>query len=115
MPGRRGAVSDRHATPSGALRSTGAIWIIGPLWCLATEAITASAFPGYSYARNDISDLGVPERGVLQGRVLDSPLHAVMNAGFSDGIWERGSVYTFLAWQVMTGVSLLHRRIQGAG
>ncbi len=71
--------------------------------------------PGYSYARNDISDLGVPERGVLQGRVLDSPLHAVMNAGFSDGIWERGSVYTFLAWQVMTGVSLLHRRIQGAG
>lgn len=65
-----------------ASRVAAVLWIIGPLWYLVAEGVTALAFPGYSYADNYISDLGVPERGVLDDRVLDSPLHAVMNAGF---------------------------------
>ncbi|QRM35372.1 DUF998 domain-containing protein (plasmid) [Microvirga sp. VF16] len=44
--------------------------------------MTASAFPGYSYAHNYISDLGVPDVGDFMGRFLNSPLHAVMNFGF---------------------------------
>ncbi|MCM6761540.1 DUF998 domain-containing protein [Rathayibacter sp. ZW T2_19] len=46
------------------------------------EAIAAGAFPGYSYAANYISDLGVPDVEVYQGRTIDSPLSAVMNAAF---------------------------------
>ncbi|OYC97897.1 DUF998 domain-containing protein [Microbacterium sp. Yaish 1] len=66
----------------GPWASTGLLWMLGPLWYLLCEAIAATAFPGYSYATNYISDLGVPDKGILDGRVLNSPLHAVMNAGF---------------------------------
>ncbi|MGQ4383753.1 DUF998 domain-containing protein [Streptomyces sp. SAS_270] len=56
---------------------------IGSLWYLFAEAIAAAGFPGYSYANNFISDLGVPEVGVVfEGRHLDSQLAIVMNAGF---------------------------------
>ncbi|TDO93561.1 DUF998 domain-containing protein [Enemella evansiae] len=64
------------------MRTPGLLWIAAPLWYVLCEAIAASAFPGYSYATFYISDLGVPEIGDFQGRSLDSPLHAVMNAGF---------------------------------
>lgn len=64
------------------LGTVGLLWIAAPLWYLLCEAIAASAFPGYSYATFFISDLGVPDGGALDGRTLDSPLHAVMNAGF---------------------------------
>jgi hypothetical membrane protein len=46
------------------------------------EGVTAGAFPGYSYATNYISDLGIPQIGSFQGRTIDSPLHDVMNATF---------------------------------
>ncbi|TQL69438.1 putative membrane protein [Nocardioides albertanoniae] len=48
------------------------------------EAIAASAWrdPTYSYSLNYISDLGVPDVGETQGRMIDSPLHAVMNTAF---------------------------------
>lgn len=49
---------------------------------LAAEAVTAAAFPGYSYANNYISDLGIPDVGAFDGRTIDSPLHAVMNSAF---------------------------------
>lgn len=51
---------------------------------LICEAIAAWAWqePTYSYARNWISDLGVPDPGTFQGRVIDSPLAWVMNTGF---------------------------------
>ncbi|WP_233518140.1 DUF998 domain-containing protein [Streptomyces corynorhini] len=49
---------------------------------LSAEAVTAAAYPGYSYATNYISDLGVPGVGSFQGRAVDSPLHAVMNTAF---------------------------------
>ncbi|WP_416443978.1 DUF998 domain-containing protein [Leucobacter sp. HNU] len=69
-----------RATP--ILGSIGLLWVAAPIWYLLCEAIAASAFPGYSYATFFISDLGVPDGGALDGRTLDSPLHAVMNAGF---------------------------------
>lgn len=74
--------ASKRAPSSSRLLSTAVVWIIGPLWYLVCEAITATGFRGYSYASNYISDLGVPERGMLDGRILDSPLHNVMNAGF---------------------------------
>lgn len=67
---------------SPILASIGLLWVAAPIWYFACEAIAASAFPGYSYATFFISDLGVPDGGALDGRTLDSPLHAVMNAGF---------------------------------
>ncbi|MWV48863.1 DUF998 domain-containing protein [Rathayibacter sp. VKM Ac-2803] len=79
------------------LRTTaGVLWIVGPLVYVGAEAIAASAFPGYSYADNYISDLGVPEVGAFEGRAIDSPLHSVMNAGFvAEGV-------LFLAAALMT-------------
>lgn len=51
---------------------------------IAAEAIAAAAWqnPAYSYSFNYISDLGVPDVARFQGRMVDSPLHAVMNTGF---------------------------------
>ncbi|PRY46278.1 uncharacterized protein DUF998 [Umezawaea tangerina] len=52
---------------------------------LVLEAVAASAWrdPPYDYVFNYISDLGVPgPRSDSGGRVLDSPLAAVMNTAF---------------------------------
>jgi hypothetical membrane protein len=62
--------------------AAGIAWIAAAAVYVGTEAVAASAFPGYSYSANYISDLGVPEVAEYQGRAIDSPLHAVMNAGF---------------------------------
>ncbi|MBF4631343.1 DUF998 domain-containing protein [Clavibacter michiganensis subsp. phaseoli] len=62
--------------------AAGVAWIAAAVVYVGTEAIAASTFPGYSYSANYISDLGVPDVAVFQGRAIDSPLHAVMNAGF---------------------------------
>lgn len=64
------------------LRAAGVLWVLAPLWYLLCEAVAAAAFPGYDYARFYISDLGVPEHAEFQGRMLESSLPAVMNAGF---------------------------------
>lgn len=71
----------RTSIPRSALLAAAA-WIIAGVGWLVDEAITAAAYPGYSYATNYISDLGIPEVGSFQGRTIDSPLHAVMNATF---------------------------------
>jgi hypothetical membrane protein len=62
--------------------AAGVAWIAAAVVYVSTEAIAASAFPGYSYSANYISDLGVPDVAEFQGRAIDSPLAAVMNAGF---------------------------------
>ncbi|MGC2977595.1 DUF998 domain-containing protein [Brevibacterium sp. FAM 25378] len=51
---------------------------------ILAEAITAAAWqnPAYSYSFNYISDLGAPDVARFQGRMVDSPLHMVMNTGF---------------------------------
>jgi len=58
------------------------LWGVAGIAWLTLEAITASAFPGYSYATNYISDLGVSDVAVFEGRPIDSPLSAVMNVAF---------------------------------
>lgn len=58
------------------------LWILAATIYLLAEAVSASVFPGYSYAGNYISDLGVPDVAAFQGRPIDSPLHAVMNTAF---------------------------------
>ncbi|NRT62201.1 putative membrane protein [Clostridium saccharoperbutylacetonicum] len=52
---------------------------------LITEAVAASAWksPSYSYTYNFISDLVMHIKGELfLGRLINSPLHFVMNGGF---------------------------------
>ena len=66
-------------TPLGRL--AGRLWLLAGTTYLACETIAAAAFPGYSYSRNYISDLGVAAAGVIDGRSVHSPLAAVMNAG----------------------------------
>jgi hypothetical membrane protein len=63
------------------LRLAGVLWLCAGLCYLASEAIAAAAFPGYSYATNYISDLGVPYEGMVDGRPLRSGLAWVMNFG----------------------------------
>jgi hypothetical membrane protein len=70
------------SSPRRAFAAAGAVWIAAAVVYLVAEVVTAAAFPGYSYATNYISDLGVPEVGTFQGRAIDSPRHRVMNAAF---------------------------------
>jgi len=87
----------RFETPSPISRTpaliAASLWgAAGVLW-LVFEAITASAFPGYSYATNYISDLGVPDVTVFEGRSIDSPLSALMNFAFiAQGLLLLGGV-----------------------
>ena len=63
----------------------GILLVMSAVAYFACEAIAAAAWhhPPYSYAHNYISDLGVPgPPTMLMGRVIDSPLAGVMNAGF---------------------------------
>ena len=58
-------------------------WLVAGFLWFALEAFAAAAFiPTYSYARNYISDLGVPTPGIFGGRRIDSPRAALMNANF---------------------------------
>lgn len=74
-----GALRPRHPAAAAA-----ALWLGAGVLYLACEAVAALGFPGYSYAANYISDLGVPEAGPGPGGVpgSGSPRAWVMNAGF---------------------------------
>lgn len=61
---------------------TGALWVAAPLWYVLCEAVTAGWYPGYNYAHFFISDLGVSETTLLDGRPMASAIPQVMNAGF---------------------------------
>lgn len=76
-----------------------AMWIASATVYVGSEAIAAAAFPGYSYATNYISDLGIPTVGTYDGRVIDSPLAGVMNFGFiAHGVFfAAGAVLAALA------------------
>jgi hypothetical membrane protein len=70
-------------------RAAGASFLAAGGVYLAGEAATARAWtaPAYDYSRNWISDLGAPAVGVFHGRMVDSPLHGLMNAAFlADGL-----------------------------
>nr|WP_246294810.1 DUF998 domain-containing protein [Schlegelella koreensis] len=61
-----------------------ALWLAAAAVYLGGEALAAVAFvPPYRYAIDYISDLGVPDCGiVIDGRAICSPRHALMNAAF---------------------------------
>ena len=70
---------------NGLSKAVGIAFAAAGLIYLATETLAAAAWrtPRYSYARNYISDLGVTGCGELfHGRLICSPLHALMNTGF---------------------------------
>ena len=59
------------------------------LWCVAAggylvlEAVAAAGFePAYSYARDYISDLGLPSGRLVRGRTVYSPRAYLMHAAF---------------------------------
>ena len=59
--------------------------IVAAIQYVVLEAVTSSAWdnPTYSYAHNNISDLGVPScGGKVDDRVICSPWHTVMNTSF---------------------------------
>ena len=64
------------------LAAAGIFWFLAGALFLVTEAVAASGFPGYSYARDFISDLGVPYADILDGRLVRSSHAVVMNGGF---------------------------------
>jgi hypothetical membrane protein len=67
------------------LRWAGALLVLAAVQYLVLEAVTAAAWhtPPYNYAVGFISDLGNPVAGdVFEGRVVNSPLHLVMDAAF---------------------------------
>jgi hypothetical membrane protein len=70
---------------NAAARAGGIALVIAPLAYLVAETIAALAWtnPRYDYVYNFVSDLGVPgPRQVAFKQTIDSPLAAVMNAGF---------------------------------
>jgi hypothetical membrane protein len=46
--------------PAAGVKLAGALWLAAGATYLTSEAVAAAAFPGYSYASNYISDLGIP-------------------------------------------------------
>ncbi|TDD62179.1 DUF998 domain-containing protein [Kribbella antibiotica] len=79
--------------------------VVAGVQYVVLEAVTAAAWknPPYSYAHNNISDLGVPScGGEVGGRVICSPLHTLMNT-------------SFIAQGVLYGVAalLLYRLLPG--
>jgi hypothetical membrane protein len=98
------------------------LWIIAAAVYLVAEAVSATVFPGYSYATNYISDLGVPDVGTFQGRAIDSPLHVVMNLAFilhgvlfaaaalltaRSSAWRPGARRSFVALALVHAVGII--------
>lgn len=73
-------------TDLGRRRLAGVALVLAVLVYLATEALAALHFaPSYSYSRNFISELGIPDCGAAlyqHGPPGCSPLSGAMNAGF---------------------------------
>lgn len=65
------------------LRAAAILWLIAAGAYLSCEALAASAFPHYSYARDYISALAVPAAVEASGARTGSPLAQVMNAAFA--------------------------------
>ena len=66
-------------TAESGLWIAGAVLVVAGLGWFLLEAIAAAQFPAYSYAHNYISDLGVPELGMTEGRYMNSPLSWLAN------------------------------------
>ncbi|MGW7540751.1 DUF998 domain-containing protein [Streptomyces sp. NPDC054770] len=81
------------------------VLVVNALQWVIAEGVAAAAWsdPPYSYARNYISDLGVPECGTkFQGREICSPAHTLMDTSFA----VQGILFA-------TAVVLLARLVEG--
>jgi hypothetical membrane protein len=67
-----------------ALAAAASALVLGALAFIVGETAAAHAWrdPGYSYRDNFISDLGNPQCGPYDGRVVCSPMHWLMNGAF---------------------------------
>ncbi len=78
--------SETSVRPHCPQRIAGILLILAPVQYWIFEAISAAAWhkPSYSYTYNWVSDLGVTAaRTEFEGRVVSSPLHALMNGSFT--------------------------------
>ena len=97
-------------------------FIVGGLQYATLEAVAASAWsrPPYDYVYNYISDLGVPEAQVYNGRDVDSPLAWVMNTGLVvhgllfvlgavllAGLFDGAARRLFVAFALLHGVGIV--------
>jgi hypothetical membrane protein len=70
-----------HHNLAGARGAT--LWVVAAVSYLVLEAVAAAAFePAYSYARNYISDLGLPSGTLVHGHPIYSPRAYLMHAAF---------------------------------
>ncbi|GAA2231194.1 hypothetical protein GCM10010413_31350 [Promicromonospora sukumoe] len=101
----------RPAETSRALTRLAAVLaFLGPVAFLVAEAVSAVAWTAgaYDYGVNFISDLGTTVCGAeYGGRVMCSPLHAVMNAGFVTMGLSMGGLFTVLALRRRGAVGVL--------
>ncbi len=59
------------------------LWVVAALGYLILEAVAAAGFePAYSYARNYISDLGLPSGMLVHGQTVYSPRAHLIHAAF---------------------------------
>jgi hypothetical membrane protein len=92
--------------PKNSLLSlAGTLWLFAGIFYLSAEAITAAAFPGYSFAHNYISDLGVPYKTVVDGRTLHSPRALIMNLG---GFILDGTLYAAATISAISAIRSKH-------
>jgi hypothetical membrane protein len=76
------------------------LWIVAAVGYLTLEAVAAASFsPAYSYARNYISDLGLPSGSPVRGQVVDSSRAYLMHAAF----YLQGGLF-FLGALLLTGI-----------
>lgn len=60
-----------------------ALWVVAAVGYLVLEAVAAAGFePAYSYARDYISDLGLPSGRLVRGRTVHSPRGYLIHAAF---------------------------------
>lgn len=59
------------------------LWVVAAVGYLVLEALAATGFePAYSYARDYISDLGLPSGRLVRGRTVYSPRGYLIHAAF---------------------------------
>lgn len=110
-------VMRRTADATGRYVAGAVAFIVGGLQYAALEAVAASAWtsPPYDYVYNYISDLGVPDPQVYNGRDVDSPLAWVMNTGlvvhgllFALGAVLLAGLFAGAARRLFVAFALLH-------
>ena len=108
---------ERKTTDATRYRAGALAFVIGGLQYATLEAVAASAWstPPYDYVFNYISDLGVPEPQLYNGREVNSPLAWAMNTGlvlhgllFALGALLLAPLFAGAARRLFVSFALLH-------